>query len=129
MFLSTLVTAIPRSSYQHKTHVDPQQIVLLVITFIFAIFTWGLHLAHVRYILLNLTTVEENIIRSSVLDRESTVLAEAYGPLSIFKHHQVRKLWTQEWGSPYREGNPWWLGSMRANWEMVCGENKLAWFR
>jgi len=37
--------------------------------------------------------------------------------------------WNQQWGRLGREGNLWWLGSKRANWEMVMGEEKLGWFR
>jgi palmitoyltransferase len=97
-------------------------------TFLFLLFTWSLLLAHLRYLLLNLTTVEEHIIQR-VTRPEAEALADAYGPLALRKHREVRKQWDKDWGDPWTEGNPFWLGSYRANFEMVCGKNKLAWFR
>lgn len=38
-------------------------------------------------------------------------------------------MWDEEWGRVGRELNPWWLGSKRANFEMVMGKRKLGWFR
>lgn len=40
----------------------------------------------------------------------------------------TRREWDKRWGRPDREGNIWWLGSSRANWEMVFGKAKLGWF-
>lgn len=37
--------------------------------------------------------------------------------------------WDAEWGRLGREGNLWWLGSARANWEATMGKAKLGWFR
>lgn len=37
--------------------------------------------------------------------------------------------WNKQWGRIGKEGNLWWLGSNRANWEMVMGKAKLGWFR
>lgn len=42
---------------------------------------------------------------------------------------ETRKAWDLKWGRLGREGNLWWLGSKRANWEMVMGQHKLGWFR
>mgnify|MGYP000315371440 CR=1 FL=1 len=37
--------------------------------------------------------------------------------------------WDKQWGRLGTEGNLWWLGSKRANWEMVMGKAKLGWVR
>ena len=37
--------------------------------------------------------------------------------------------WDEEWGALTREGNIWWLGSRRANWEATMGKSVLEWFR
>lgn len=41
----------------------------------------------------------------------------------------TKRQWDLDWGRLGREGNLWWLGSRRANWEMVMGKKKLGWFR
>lgn len=45
------------------------------------------------------------------------------------KRKQLRKEWDEEWGDLYTEGNIWWLGSPRANWEYRMGKNPWGWFR
>lgn len=41
----------------------------------------------------------------------------------------TQQRWDEEWGRIGREGNLWYLGSYRANWEMVMGKSKLGWIR
>ena len=41
---------------------------------------------------------------------------------------QTRKQWDAEWGRIGKEGNPWWLGSARANWEATMGAKVWMWF-
>lgn len=40
----------------------------------------------------------------------------------------LRERWDEEWGRIGKEGNLWWLGSGRANWEAVMGHNPWTWF-
>ena len=40
---------------------------------------------------------------------------------------RTKRQWDEEWGDPDTEGNLWWLGSLRANWEDVMGHNPLWW--
>ncbi|KIM21496.1 hypothetical protein M408DRAFT_333414 [Serendipita vermifera MAFF 305830] len=41
---------------------------------------------------------------------------------------ELKKRWNTEWGRIGKEGNLWWLGSNRANWEAVMGKNPWTWF-
>lgn len=47
---------------------------------------------------------------------------------AILLRTEIRKQWDQEWGNLTTEGNIWWLGSKRANWEAVMGKSKWGWF-
>lgn len=47
---------------------------------------------------------------------------------AILLRQQIRRRWDQEWGKLGTEGNLWWLGSKRANWEAVMGKSKWGWF-
>lgn len=40
----------------------------------------------------------------------------------------LRKRFDEEWGRVGKEGNLWWLGSSRANWDAVMGRNPWTWF-
>ena len=44
------------------------------------------------------------------------------------KKRMVRE-WDREWGKMETEGNLWYLGSVRAHWELVMGTNDWTWFR
>lgn len=37
--------------------------------------------------------------------------------------------WNQEWGRLDTEGNIWWMGNARREWEAVMGKNWLGWIR
>lgn len=41
---------------------------------------------------------------------------------------RTRQRWNQEWGRIAKEGNIWWLGGDRENWESVMSKNKWWWF-
>lgn len=47
---------------------------------------------------------------------------------AILLRSEIRRRWDQEWGRLGTEGNLWWLGSKRANWEAVMGKSKWGWF-
>lgn len=40
----------------------------------------------------------------------------------------MQKAWDEEWGSIDKEGNLWWLGSGKKEWEEVMGKNPWGWF-
>lgn len=40
---------------------------------------------------------------------------------------ELKKKWDEEWGRIGKEGNLWWLGSKRLNFESVMGSSKLGW--
>lgn len=41
---------------------------------------------------------------------------------------RAKRNWDAEWGRPGLEGNIWWLGGRRQNWEAVMGKNIWWWF-
>lgn len=83
---------------------------------------------HIRLILLNLTTVEQMKIQD-MREHESAMLAERYSMCAFSKKREARARWDEEWGRPVFEGNIWWLGSERKNWESVMGMSIWSWFR
>ncbi|KAI0728926.1 zf-DHHC-domain-containing protein [Fomitopsis betulina] len=108
-------------------HVDPEKIVIIVLAAFFAFFTSALLVSHARLILLNTTTVE-SLRSQSVRDREKRVLKRMYPWYAVGDKRRTRKQWDREWGRIDREGNLWWLGSSRANWESVMGAHVWQWF-
>ena len=91
-------------------------------------FTFTMFGTHIRLILLNITTVEQIRIRD-MKEHESAMLAETYSMCAFAKKRQARARWDEEWGRPAFEGNIWWLGSERKNWESVMGKSPWSWFR
>ena len=83
---------------------------------------------HMRLILLNMTTVEHMRVQD-MKEHESTTLGEVYSMCAFAEKRQVRARWDEEWGRPAIEGNIWWLGSGRKNWESVMGRSIWSWFR
>lgn len=55
--------------------------------------------------------------------------APAHRALRGSAKRRTRKQWDEEWGRIGCEGNLWWLGSYRANWEAVMGHHVWGWFR
>jgi palmitoyltransferase len=112
---------------------------------LFTIFTGALTLNHGYLVLANVTTVEQLSIQS-MRHKESALLDTTFPAWDIKcvnrllrhilfssigvhrgKRRKVRE-WDAEWGRIGREGNLWWLGSSRANWEAVMGPGPLYWF-
>lgn len=55
-----------------------------------------------------------------------------YPQIGILSHSAKKRTlrqWDAEWGRIGREGNIWWMGSKRQNWEAVMGRNIWWWFR
>ena len=83
---------------------------------------------HIRLILLNMTTVERMRVQD-MKEHESAMLANMYSMCAFAKKRRTRAEWDEEWGRPTIEGNIWWLGSGRKNWESVMGHSVWSWFR
>ena len=81
-----------------------------------------------RLILLNMTTVEQMRVQD-MKEHESAMLAETYSMCALAKKRRAQLKWDEEWGRPAIEGNIWWLGSERENWESVMGKSVSSWFR
>ncbi|GAA5977559.1 hypothetical protein JCM11641_006864 [Rhodosporidiobolus odoratus] len=107
--------------------IDGQQIAIIAISFLFYLFTGSLFIAHTRLILRNMTTIEE-ISMNRMKQRERTSLNTAYGFWAWGSKRATRREWDKRWGRHGKEGNLWWLGSKRANWEAAMGQDKLPWF-
>ncbi|GAA5981665.1 hypothetical protein JCM10908_004558 [Rhodotorula pacifica] len=107
--------------------VDGQQIAIIALSFFFLFFTGSLLIQHTGLILRNMTTIEQ-IGLARMKQRERAALASEYGFFGFKAKRNTRREWDKRWGRPDREGNLWWLGSSRANWEMVHGQAKLGWF-
>ncbi|KIJ61195.1 hypothetical protein HYDPIDRAFT_96950 [Hydnomerulius pinastri MD-312] len=106
---------------------DPQQIVVIALSGLFGLFCILMFITQLHLIRLNQTTVE-SIGSRSMRDREQEVLSNEYRWYEIGAKRRTQKQWDNEWGEIGREGNLWWLGSGRANWEAVMGKNMWWWF-
>ncbi|GAA5910015.1 hypothetical protein JCM8208_006413 [Rhodotorula glutinis] len=107
--------------------VDGQQVAIIALAFLFWLFTGALFAAHTRLVLRNMTTIEE-IGMNRTKQRERAALNQHYGFWQWRAKRATRREWDKQWGHIATEGNLWWLGSKRANWEMVMGTHKLGWF-
>ncbi|KAI5476748.1 vacuole protein, palmitoyltransferase domain containing [Pseudohyphozyma bogoriensis] len=123
----TLIIANTRPLHRPRPSVDGQQIAIIILAGLFCFFTVSLFTAHTRLIMLNITTIED-MGMSRMKARERSALQRAYGFWRWREKRRAKKVWDQQWGRIGKEGNLWWLGSSRANWEMVMGKDKLGWF-
>ncbi|KZT00277.1 zf-DHHC-domain-containing protein [Laetiporus sulphureus 93-53] len=123
---STTMAEVIRSGTRFST-VDPQIIVIIALSALFAFFTSALLGSHAILILRNLTTVE-SLSMQRMKEQEDRVLARLYAWHQFGAKRRQRKQWDQEWGEIGTEGNLWWLGSYRKNWESVMGHHVWEWF-
>ncbi|GAA5911552.1 uncharacterized protein JCM6883_005791 [Sporobolomyces salmoneus] len=131
LFLSLLIAqTLPLSSFTPSQRpypgVDGHQIAIIALSFLFLIFTGSLFAAHTRLILRNMTTIEE-IGVNRMRQKERNALQSVYGFWNFRAKRETREAWVRRWGRLGKEGNLWWLGSNRKNWEMVMGQHKLGW--
>lgn len=122
---ATLIAGVVQMS--RDGDIDPQFIVGIALTGLFVVFTLTLLLTHIRLILLNQSTVE-SLNAQYMKEREKSVLARMFAWYQFSAKRQTRKQWDREWGDIDTEGNLWWLGSDRKNWEAVMGPSKWGWF-
>ncbi|EIN05184.1 zf-DHHC-domain-containing protein [Punctularia strigosozonata HHB-11173 SS5] len=124
---STLLGMNVRHGDENDSNVDAQHIVIIALSALFSLFTSTLLVSHTRLILLNMTTVEQ-LMAHSMHEREREGLNMMYACWEFRAKRRTKRQWDEEWGRIGREGNLWWLGSMRANWESVMGPRPLFWF-
>ncbi|KIK97329.1 hypothetical protein PAXRUDRAFT_825049 [Paxillus rubicundulus Ve08.2h10] len=117
------IVSLSRSS---APKLDPQQIVVIALSGFFSIFAILMLITQLHLILINQTTVE-SLGSSSMRDQEQEILSHMYRWYEIGAKRQARQQWDSEWGRIGKEGNLWWLGSSRANWEAVMGRNVWWW--
>ncbi|KAJ6625954.1 DHHC palmitoyltransferase-domain-containing protein [Mycena sp. CBHHK59/15] len=103
-------------------NIDPQEVVIIALAALFALFTLSLATAHTRLILLSQTTVESLSV-SRLKERESA----AFGACEFGTKRRALASYNAEWGHPNTEGNIWWMGSTRAGWEDTMGRSWLGW--
>jgi palmitoyltransferase len=124
---STLLALNVKSSPNSNFDVDPHQIVIIAFAGLFSIFATVLLATHICLIMMNQTTVE-SLAFQAMKDRERATLARLHPWYSFGAKRQTKRQWDAEWGRIGSEGNLWWLGSKRANWEAVMGRNVWWWF-
>ncbi|KAK4046783.1 hypothetical protein OIO90_006449 [Microbotryomycetes sp. JL221] len=120
-----LALALPANASSYS--IDAQVVVVVGLAALFALFTSSLLVAHTRLIMLNMTTIEEMGV-AQFKARERSALTGEFGLFHPLRIWRTRRAWDSEWGRVNKEGNIWWLGSARKNWEMVLGTSKLGWF-
>jgi len=122
---STLLAfvALPRN----QDDLDIMKVVIIALSGLFGIFTFAMVVTHVRLILVNMTTVEQMSVQD-MKEYESTMLSDVHSMCAITEKRRTRARWDEEWGRPAIEGNIWWLGSGRKNWESVMGQPVWSWF-
>ncbi|KAI0248920.1 DHHC palmitoyltransferase-domain-containing protein [Lactifluus subvellereus] len=124
---ATLLTLNVRASTRVGTNIDPQHIIVIVISGVFSIFTLAMLTTHIALISTNQTTLE-HISTRAMKDRETAVLDEMHSCCALSAKRRTRQAWDVEWGRIGREGNIWWLGDLRAHWVQVFGPRKWTWF-
>ncbi|EJD43540.1 zf-DHHC-domain-containing protein [Auricularia subglabra TFB-10046 SS5] len=124
VFLSLLLVTLRRSG---GADIDPTFIAIMALSALFLFFSIGMLSTHTRLIILNQTTVE-SMSTHQLRERESHVLAENLSCCDARSRRIIKHRWDEEWGNPNTEGNIWWLGSARANWEQRMGPSVLGWF-
>lgn len=75
-------------------------------------------------------TLPSGVLTSATLkhmgDLLITVPFASFTPSYRGKRQMLRE-WNREWGSLDKEGNIWWIGGRRSEWEAVMGKNVFGW--
>ncbi|KAJ7574053.1 DHHC palmitoyltransferase-domain-containing protein [Mycena floridula] len=110
--------------------VDVQEIVIIALSALFAVFTSTLLGSHIWLVWLGQSTVES-------MDIKNLKERIKYGTFGVDEEEQgcisrpnlkAVRAFREEWGNPDTEGHIWWMGSGRKGWEDVMGTNWLGWF-
>ncbi|KAI6041765.1 DHHC palmitoyltransferase-domain-containing protein [Pisolithus marmoratus] len=113
--------------YQSSVASDLQIPIAIALAGLFGFFATGLLMTQVNLTLNNQTTVE-SMQAKAMKEREQAALAREFRWWQFGAKRKARSQWNQEWGRISKEGNIWWLGNYRANWEAVMGKNVWWWF-
>ncbi|KAF9239447.1 zf-DHHC-domain-containing protein [Melanogaster broomeanus] len=120
---STLLGFVIKSQLRSPApELDSNKIAAVVLYGLFGIFCIMVLSTQLHLTLLNQTTVE-SLHSRSMRDREQDALSDTHRWYEIGAKRRTRKQWDNEWGEIGKEGNLWWLGSRRVNWEAVMGRN------
>ncbi|KAG0142979.1 hypothetical protein CROQUDRAFT_661857 [Cronartium quercuum f. sp. fusiforme G11] len=111
------------------THPTPnrQQLSILIISGLFAMFTLTLLITHMYLMIQNLSTIEHMKIEKEI-GKENLNLNQVLinQRRKICLKRKILKQLDLEWGHHCREGNPWWINP-KFNFEMVMGKFKFGW--
>ncbi|KZO98845.1 zf-DHHC-domain-containing protein [Calocera viscosa TUFC12733] len=121
----TLVVA--NASLAYSNDLDGEMIAVIAISGFFMLFTAMLLSSHVWLLTINATTVE-HMWMQQLQQRDTAALSTRFSIWNPVAKGRQRAQWNDEWGSLYSEGNIWWLGSRRVNWEATMGKSPLGWF-
>ncbi|RXW18095.1 hypothetical protein EST38_g7766 [Candolleomyces aberdarensis] len=124
--IGTMLPYTVKGFTERGANVNPQQLVLVALSALFALFTFSLTVTHIYMIMLGQTTVE-NMQIQTMKRREDGQLGKAFKWWEFRGKRQMLKEWDREWGSLDKEGNIWWVGGRRREWEAVMGKNMLGW--
>ncbi|TCD67747.1 palmitoyltransferase pfa5 [Steccherinum ochraceum] len=124
---ATMLANVIKAGPNPLVSIDPQEIVIIALAFMFIWFTVALLATHTHMILINQTTVE-TLNASRMKERESTVLGRLHAWNQCGAKRLTKRQWDEEWGRIGKEGNLWWLGDARKNWEAVMGDKWYQWF-
>ncbi|EIW76567.1 zf-DHHC-domain-containing protein [Coniophora puteana RWD-64-598 SS2] len=117
----SLLGLVVRGQHQSPpSELNPQHIAVIVLTGLFGIFSFMMTLTQIRSLMLNQTTVESLNFRA-MREREQATLSHMYAWYQIRAKRRTVKEWDQEWGKTGTEGNLWYLGSEKENWEIHDG--------
>ncbi|CAK5271297.1 unnamed protein product [Mycena citricolor] len=110
-----------------ESGVDAQELVIIVLSALFLLFTSSLSVAHGRLISHAQTTVESIKVRT-LREKEAAQLGvDGWQCWEVGAKQRVKRSYDAEWGNPDTEGNIWWPGSRRGAWEDVMGHAWLGW--
>ncbi|KAJ7153411.1 DHHC palmitoyltransferase-domain-containing protein [Mycena crocata] len=125
-FVTLVVFNTPKNTNDGRD-VDPQEVVIIALAALFALFTASLAVMHARMIVLSQTTVE-SLTKQRMKERERNGLSDAGVHWWEFgAKRRALAAYDKEWGAPDTEGNLWWAGSARAGWEDVMGRSVWGW--
>ncbi|KAK6993105.1 Palmitoyltransferase [Favolaschia claudopus] len=106
---------------------DPQEVVIIALAALFALFTATLAIEHTRMILFSQTTVESLAIRRQKERDHAGLEASGIACWDFQSRRAALRTYDAEWGAPDKEGNPWWPGSKRKGWEDTMGRGRWGW--
>jgi len=124
---ATLLALVIKQGSNLSGDIDPHKIVIIALAGMFGLFTVSLLILHVHMISLGQTTVE-SVGFQDMRHREERTLGLMHPWYKFSAMRATQRQWDAEWGRIGKEGNIWWLGSKKENWEAIMGRNVWWWF-